>query len=143
MKPISTPKQRSYAKQRGDFLLESLIGMVLLSVIGLGITFVTTKVNSSQVEMRYQEIIVNTLRAALIRNGINSYDTCSEDLDFTLPNGAEVAVTKSGCDGSSAQAAVNGVVVSDVPQPIFLKASYSKPNSTTAEEIVVGGTWLN
>ncbi len=34
--------------QKGDFLLESLIGMVLMAIIGLGVVFVTSRVTSSQ-----------------------------------------------------------------------------------------------
>lgn len=125
----------SLHKQRGDFLLESLIGMVLMAIIGLGIVYVTSKVNTSQADMRVQEIVVNNLRAALIRNGTGTYDVCSDNLNFTLPNGEDVTVTTQGCDAPTT-ATINSVAVTGIPKPIFLKAS-----ATSFGEIVVGGTW--
>lgn len=122
-------------KQRGDLLLESLIGMVLMAIIGMGVVFVTSKVSTSQQDMRIHEIIVNKLRADLIKNGTNGFDICSANLDFTLPTGQSVDVSAQGC-GAPTTATINTVVVNDVPKPIFLMATYD-----TDVEIVVGGTW--
>ena len=125
----------STSKQRGDLLLESLIGMVLMAIIGMGVVFVTSKVSTSQQDMRIHEIIVNKLRADLINNGSNGFDICTANLDFTLPTGQTVDVSAQGC-GTPTTATINSVVVNDVPKPIFLMATYD-----TDVEIVVGGTW--
>ncbi len=121
--------------QKGDFLLESLIGMVLMAIIGLGVVFVTSRVTSSQKDMRLQEITVNKLREALIKNGTDSYNVCTENLDFSLPNSEQVTVVKQGCNATT-NASINGVTIVGIPRPILLKAS-----STSLGEIVVGGTW--
>lgn len=124
------------ARQRGDFLLESLIGMVLMAIIGMGVVSITSKVSTSQHDMRLQEIVINKLRADLIRNGTETFDICTDNLDFTLPNGEAVEVSAQGCDGPIT-ATIAGVPVNDVPKPIFLLAEYG-----ANVEIVVGGTWV-
>lgn len=126
-----------YRRQRGDFLLESLIGMVLMAIIGMGVVFVTSKVTTSQKDMRMQEIVVNKLRTMLIRNGTDAFDICTDALGFTLPNGDTVAVTTQGCN-SPTSAVINGFTVAGIPKPIFLKATSA---NKSIDEIVVGGTW--
>ena len=63
--------------QRGDFLLESLIGLVLMAILGMGTVYVTSQVSHSHRDMQMQEIAVRQLRAALIMNGTGSIDICA------------------------------------------------------------------
>ncbi len=63
---------RSYklpARQRGDVLLESLIGILLMSIIGLGITYASSRAAVSQRDMKLQNIVVNQMRSLLEQNG--------------------------------------------------------------------------
>lgn len=132
---VKKRRQSVFKLQRGDFLLESLIGMVLMAIIGMGVVFVTSRVATSQKDMRLQEIAINQLRAALIRNGTNNYNVCNTLPVVLLPNSEEVTVEAQGCS-TSTTATINGVSV-NVPRPIILSAT-----STSLGEIVVGGTWV-
>ncbi len=64
---------RSYSagprRQRGDVLMESLIGVVLMSVIGLGVTYTTSRVLVSQRDMNVQNLTVTQMRNLLQQYG--------------------------------------------------------------------------
>lgn len=56
-------------KQRGDILLESLIGMLLMSIIGLGLVYAASRVAATQGEMNKQNIAVSEMREMLQQQG--------------------------------------------------------------------------
>ncbi|MCD5996712.1 hypothetical protein KDX38_24295 [Pseudomonas sp. CDFA 602] len=56
-------------RQRGDILIESLIGVVLMSIMGLGITYITSRAVVSQRDMKLQNIAVSQMRNLLALNG--------------------------------------------------------------------------
>lgn len=127
----------NYQNQRGDLLIESLIGMVLMAIIGMGVVFVTSKMSVSQRDMRIQEIVVNQLRAYLINNGTGTIDICNNKPVINVP-GIQIDPIKvivHGC-GTSVSASVDGVTVADVPSPLFI----SVDDAALGGKIVVGGS---
>ena len=52
-------------KQRGDILIEALIGMLLLAIIGLGLVYIISRVSVSQKDMNVHNLVVSKLRAEL------------------------------------------------------------------------------
>lgn len=127
----------SLQKQRGDLLIESLIGMVLMAIIGMGVVFVTSKMSVSQKDMRLQEIVVNQLRAYLINNGTGTIDLCTVKPVINVP-GIQIAQDKilvHGC-GTFVTASVNGASVANVPSPLVI----SVEDAALGGKIVVGGS---
>lgn len=55
--------------QRGDILLESLIGIVLMAIIGLGMTYASSRAAVSQRDMKVQNIAVSQMRDLIARYG--------------------------------------------------------------------------
>lgn len=134
---------KSLINQRGDFLLESLIGMVLMAVIGMGVVQVTSKVNVSQKDLRMHSILVDQMRAALILNSAGATNLCSNPPVFNMPNNEQLQIDVQGCNGTTravetatiSQGGVD-VPVTGIPQPIFISVT-----SESLGQIVVGGTW--
>ncbi|WP_206409210.1 type IV pilus modification PilV family protein [Ectopseudomonas oleovorans] len=62
-------------KQRGDILLESLISMVLMSIVGLGLVYAASRVAATQGEMNEQNIAVSEMRE-MLQNSTRR-DNCS------------------------------------------------------------------
>lgn len=62
-------------RQRGDVLLESLIGILLMSIVGLGITYASSRAAVSQRDMKLQNIVVNQMRNLLEQYGAQLCDT--------------------------------------------------------------------
>lgn len=60
----STPRA-----QRGDILLESLIGIVLMAIVGLGLVYSASRVAVSQKDMNQQNIVVSQMRTLLQQQG--------------------------------------------------------------------------
>jgi type II secretory pathway pseudopilin PulG len=56
-------------RQRGDILIESLIGIVLMSIMGLGITYISSRAVVSQRDMTLQNIAVSQMRNLLELHG--------------------------------------------------------------------------
>ena len=68
MKPgncIKTPNRN----QRGDALIEAMIGILLMAVIGLGLSHATARAMYSQRYLNTQNIVVSTVREALASTG--------------------------------------------------------------------------
>jgi len=128
----------NYQKQRGDLLIESLIGMVLMAIIGMGVVFVTSKMSVSQKDMRLQEIVVNQLRAQLMNNGNGVINLCVTEPQINLPGIApsDVDVEVRGC-GSMTTAKIKGVDIPNVQRPLVISVNHSQLGG----EIIVGGAW--
>jgi type II secretory pathway pseudopilin PulG len=127
--------------QRGDFLIESLIGLVLMAIIGMGVVFVTSKMSVAQKDMRLQEIAVNQMRALLLNNGTGGINICSVPPQVKLPGipDADIDVDVIGCN-ETVTASIGGVAIADVPKPLFISVSLLNNNEALGGEIIVGGS---
>lgn len=128
-------------RQRGDFLIESLIGLALMAIIGMGVVFVTSKMSVAQKDMRLQEIAVNQMRALLLNNGTGGIDICAVEPQVKLPGipDTDIDVEVIGCNQTT-PATVGGVAIADVPKPLFISVSLLNNNeSFGGGEIIVGG----
>lgn len=123
-------------KQRGDFLIESLIGMVLMAIIGMGVVFVTSQMSVAKKDMRLQEIAVNQMRALLLNNGTRGINICANTPQVKLPGvlDSEIQVEVFGC--STTTATIAGVPIADVPKPLFI----SVRSDALGGEIIVGSS---
>lgn len=54
------------AKQRGDALLEALLGIVLMAVIGLGLAYASARATTSQRYLNTQNIAISGMREQLM-----------------------------------------------------------------------------
>lgn len=134
--PLSTAQRRSC--QRGDFLLEALIGMVLMAIISMGVVYVTSKASVSQRDMQVQEIAIKQLRTRL-QAGVN---VCAANQTINLPDGTTPAVTTQGCAAGAPAvltATIQGVAV-QVPSPVVMSANIGPAGCQTCN-VVVGGSW--
>ncbi len=82
---MSKSRLTNKAKQRGDIMLDALIGMLLLTIIGLGIVYVTSRVSVSQKDMNVHNLVVSNLRADLqTGNSTNAPPLVVGDDSFTI-----------------------------------------------------------
>ena len=96
-------------QQRGDILLEALIGILLMAIVGLGITFATSRAANSQRNMKLQNIVVNQMRSLLEQNGAL---LCSNAalLVVSIPTQAAPLKLVATC-GASPTATVGGITL--------------------------------
>lgn len=136
--PLVKAILRRRSKQRGDFLIESLIGLLLMAIIGMGVVFVTSRMSVSQKDMRMQEIAVNQMRAWLLNNGTGGINICGATPQVKLPGVDDITVEVIGCDGTNVGttvATINGVDIT-VPKPLFISVT----SDALGGEVIVGGS---
>lgn len=104
-------------RQRGDILAESMIGVLLFAIAGMGISHIASNVAVSQRDAKVQHQVVNELRSLVI-NRSNSDALCANTALSTQNFSSQITV--NGCTATSAT--VNGVAVSNVNAPIVLSA---------------------
>lgn len=69
--------------QRGDALLEALVGILLLAILGLGLSHAAARMLAAQRYAAAHGIVVAQMRNALETNGVQ--DLCSGAATATLP----------------------------------------------------------
>lgn len=97
-------------RQRGDILLESLIGIVLLSIIGLGMTYATSRAAVAQRDMKVQNIAVSQMRDLISRYGKT---LCAGDASLakiTVPMQTAALTLDASCT-NTASITVDGVTI--------------------------------
>lgn len=106
-------------RQRGSFLLESLIGLVLMTIISMGAVAVTSRAQVAQAQSFSRQHVINQLRLALLNDKFNGASLCPDGgLTITLPDNSTYPVDVSNCDLVTAR--VNGMDVPNVRLPLSL-----------------------
>lgn len=83
-------------RHRGDILIESVIGLLLMAIVGLGITYVSSRAVVSQRDMTLQNIAVNQMRDLLAMYG-KTLCTNSALAAITLPTQTAVIPLNAIC----------------------------------------------
>lgn len=128
----------SIKSQRGDFLVEAVIGLILVAIVGQGMLLIASRTAATQATLRVQEMAVSQMRSALMQNRSGSIDICSTSPVIFLPNSVSITADVQGCDTTST-VIINGASVSGVPKPISLSVT----SDQLGGQVVVGGTWID
>lgn len=85
-------------RQKGSMMLESLIGLLILGIIGGGILHTTARVAATQQELAVNNIAVNQMRSMLMSRSSATGSLCSGNHSLTLPGQtSSTAITVNGC----------------------------------------------
>lgn len=85
------------AKQRGDVLLQALVGMLLLTTLGLSIVYTISRVSVSQRDMNIHNLVVSQLRTELRAGNVKHDDLVIGRESFTIKNhNKNIEVTING-----------------------------------------------
>lgn len=96
---INQNTDQDHLSQRGGILIESLIGLLILGIIGGGIMHTTARMAVAQRDMTVQNIAVSQMRSILMSGTTPAGgDVCDAAPNIQLPGTeAPVAVTVKGC----------------------------------------------
>ncbi len=131
MTPLACTKSvnKSAESQKGGMLIESLIGLLILSLIGGGVMHSTARMTSSQHEMTLNSLAVSQMRTMLMTRSDAGADLCTGSHSLSLPGQAEAqTLTVKGC--ATAPAKINGIRIGgsalaeqtvDAIQPLVLE----------------------
>lgn len=131
MTPLACTKSanKPAESQKGGMLIESLIGMLILGLIGGGVMHATARMTSSQHEMTLNSLAVSQMRTMLMTRSDAGADLCAGSHSISLPGQAETqTLTVRGC--ATAPAKINGIRIGgsalaeqtvDAIQPLVLE----------------------
>ena len=92
-------------RQRGDMMLEALVGVLITSVIGAGLAHVVGRVLSSQRDAKVENLVVEQLRSQLQGEGVG---LCGGlPVTVALPDGDKTV--NVACESEAANVTVSGI----------------------------------
>ena len=121
--------------QRGDFLIESLIGVLLIGIVGVGIAQTSSRVSKTQSLTQEQAIAISNLEG--LTKGGRQNQACINGASF---KGFQVDVNSAACQAPvPVPVQINGITV-QVNPPAIIQASktYGTGDDTTQVDIRIG-----
>jgi len=125
--------------QRGDALLEALVGTVLASIVGLGLSYTTAQMMVSQRYVASQSAVLDQMTASLTTSGVSNICAGTNQVNIAVgtssltlpaPTCTTAPVTVSVVGGSQSATLAAGVVTS---------MSLSTPSSNATAINIIGG----
>ncbi len=109
-------------RQRGDMMLEALVGVLITSLIGAGLAHVAANMMNNQRDAKVENLVVERLRDNLHSTGVG---LCSgSTVEIVLPTGNKNANIR--CEAASANVSMAGVTRAvNAPQRVDLTVSAS------------------
>lgn len=100
-------------RQQGGILIESLIGLLILGLIGGGIMHSTARMTVAQRDMTVQSIAVSQMRGMLMTGKNAGSDVCTTAPTIQLPGSQDpVNITVKGC--APAPMKITGITIDNV-----------------------------
>lgn len=129
-------KPKTLTSQRGDMLIESLIGLLLFAIAGMGVSHITAKTAVAQRDGKVQDQVINELRSMVI-NRQNSEALCNGT--YVTDNFNRRIEVLSGCDTTTASVSVGGttVIIDGVRAPMVLTTTLNDDDDSSL--VRVGG----
>ncbi|WP_248747159.1 hypothetical protein [Pseudomonas sp. MWU12-2037] len=130
---------RSAAKpQRGDILIEALVGILLMAIIGLGITYIASRAAVSQRDMKLENIVVSQMRSLLEQNGALLCTTNAALLVVSLPTQTTTQPIVATCTSPAAVTVGTSVLTGGAPQSSVVLTTRTQDTSIFGGIIRVG-----
>lgn len=127
-------------RQRGDALIESLVGVVIASIMGLGLSYTVSRMILSQRYVATQTSVIDQMANSLSSSGVTalcagtsqgSVTVGTSTLTLPVPTCTNAAIT--------VQTASGGQIVTLPAGGVVTTLAYSTPSSNTTAENLVGG----
>ena len=130
--------------QRGDALLEALIGILLLAILGLGLSYAASRVLAAQRYAATHGIVIAQMRNALETKGLTHL--CSNNphtFSITPTGGSLVSVDlpAANCERHDVEVGTGDPSLSvTLPQAAITRMVFSTPDTGSARELLGPGS---
>lgn len=119
MSPFSSNPRNA---QRGDVLLEALVGVVITALIGAGMAHVTARIVNNQHDTAVDALVVNELRNVMQVSGVG---LCADAAPLAQKNGlpaalkGDIALSAAACAAAAdASVQIGGVTFQGALPPV-------------------------
>lgn len=127
--------------QRGDVLLEALVGVVITALIGAGMAHVTARIVNNQHDTAVDALVVNELRNVMQVSGV---DLCSDTAPLAQKNGlpaalkSDISLSAAACGAATdASVQIGGVSFQGkLPPVVQLTAAKGDAEVLTVSSVV-------
>jgi len=125
--------------QRGDALLESMVGVVLASIVGLGLSYTTARMMVSQRYVSSQYAVLAQMTDSLQSSGVSNI--CSGASQVSVAVGtSSVSLPTPTCTTTAVTVSVQGGSQSaTLPAGVVTSMSLSTPSSNDTAINLIGG----
>lgn len=130
--------------QRGDALLEALIGILLLAILGLGLSYSVARIIASQRYAATHGIMVAQMRNALETDGLSNLCSAAPDAILIDPAGGSkisVQLPAAQCEKHDVTITTSDAEFSvTLPQAAVTRMSFSTPDEGSARDLLGPGS---
>ena len=141
MKPSRSNNLRR--AQSGDALLEALIGMLLLAILGLGLSYSAARMLATQRYAATHGIMVAQMRNALETGGLtNLCGTAPAAISIEPTGGSAISVQlpEAECEKHDVTIASGAAFSVTLPQAAITRMSFSTPDEGSARDLLGPGS---
>lgn len=129
--------------QRGDALLEALIGILLLAILGLGLSYSVARILVSQRYAATHGIMVAQMRNALETGGLTKLCSAAPDAISIVPAGGSaisVQLPAAQCEKHDVTITSGAAFSVTLPQAAVTRMSFSTPDEGSARDLLGPGS---
>ena len=129
--------------QRGDALLEALIGILLLAILGLGLSYSAARMLASQRYAATHGIMVAQMRNAPETRGLTNLCSAAPDAISIVPaGGSEISVQlpAAQCEKHDVTITSGAAFSVTLPQTAVTRMSFSTPDEGSARDLLGPGS---
>lgn len=140
---MSTCSERTPRRQRGDMLVESLVGLLLLAIVGAGMGTMAARMQASQRDAKVEALAVVTLRQLLREQGEALCDGPAARSEPLAGNTGLVLQVQVRCDAPQSvavSAAGAGTRVVEAPREVTLAVAAAQLGLAEGSPSLVVGT---
>ena len=128
---------------RGDALLEALIGILLLAILGLGLSYSVARILASQRYAATHGIMVAQMRNALETGGLSNLCSAAPDAISIVPAGGSkisVQLPAAQCEKHDVTITSGAAFSVTLPQTAVTRMSFSTPDEGSARDLLGPGS---
>ena len=141
MKPLSSTNLRRV--QRGDALLEALIGILLLAILGLGLSYSVARMLAVQRYAATHGIMVAQMRHALESEGLASLcNSAPSEISINPTGGSSISLNlpKAECHRHDVTIMSDAAFSVTLPQAAITEMTFSTPDEGNFRDLLGPGS---
>jgi prepilin peptidase dependent protein A len=143
-KAMRTTSANPIRGQRGDAILEALIGMMLMAIVGLGLGYASARATLSQRYLNTQNVVISNMREQLMSSSsISSF--CSGQGQSVVKVGSSSTALNLNCQNNTAGSvnvsvgqAAGGLAVALPADALVTTLTLSTPENSTSSTLFGG-----